>query len=173
MQKVSLLVLILVLLLNSSFNPAPKKKVLWQQWKEIQQLAKQEKKPILVDIYADWCVYCHKMDATTYKNDSVYEYLKTHFYRFKFNGESKDTLEWNNKKFAYNKNYKLHDFYVYVANGNLVLPTTVIITPEGQPFATGGYMDIADMEKMLKYFTTAYTEKSFEEFNKTFKPAWK
>ncbi len=171
MQKVLLLVFP-ILLLNTSFNTVPKKKDLWQSWKEIQALSKQEKKPILVDIYTNWCVYCHKMDATTYKNDSVYQYLKEHFYRFKFNGESRDTLEWNNKKFAFNNNYQLHDFYVYVANGNLMLPTTVIIMPDGQPFATAGYMDITAMEKMLKYFITSYPAVKFADYNTIFKGNW-
>jgi thioredoxin-related protein len=173
MQKVLLVILLFVFFLSTSFYPTPKKKDLWQSWKEIQELSKQEKKPILIDIYADWCVYCHKMDATTYRDDSVYEYLKEHFYRFKFNGESKEVLEWNNKKFGYNKNYKLHDFYVYVANGNLVLPTTVVIMPDGQPYSTTGYMDASSIEKVLKYFATAYPATSFAEFEKSFKSNWK
>jgi len=173
MQKVSLLILFIVFLLNISFYPLHNRKDLWQSWKTIQESGRLEKRPVIVDIYADWCVYCHKMDATTYKNDSVYQYLKEHYYRFKFNGESKDTLEWNDKKFAWNRNYKLHDFYIYLANGNLAFPTTAIITPDGQPFATVGFIEMNEMESLLKYFVTAYPAISFEEFNRSFKPSWK
>ncbi|MBE9525667.1 MAG: protein-disulfide reductase DsbD, partial [Proteobacteria bacterium] len=33
--------------------------------------AKQENKMVMLDFYADWCVYCKKMESTTFKSDKV------------------------------------------------------------------------------------------------------
>jgi thioredoxin-related protein len=49
--------------------------------------AKAAKKPILVDIYTDWCSWCKKMDATTYADPKIKEYLKSHFTIIKLNAE--------------------------------------------------------------------------------------
>ncbi len=99
--------------------------------------------------------------------------MKEHFYRFKFNAESKEVLEWNNKKFAYDKKNNLHEFFEYVAKGNLILPTTVVITVDNQPYSAGGMLYVKDIEIMLKYCSTEYLNKSFEEFSKQYKTSWK
>ena len=173
MSKAKLFGILLMMFCLTSFYPPKKKKDLWQSWNEIQQLMLQQKKPILIDMHTDWCVYCKKMDVTTYQNDSVYEYLKEHFYRFKFNAESKDSLRWNNKTFGFDKKNKLHEFYEYAAKENLVFPTTVIIPPNGQPYSVAGELKIKEMEILLKYFSGSYADKTFEEFSKQYKSGWK
>jgi thioredoxin-related protein len=166
-----MLVLLLCVSLTSFY--LPEKKKIWQSWNDIMQLSQKEKKPILIDIYTDWCVYCKKMDAGVYKNDSVLNYLEQNYYRFKFNAESKDTLVWRNKKFGFHKIYKVHEFVQYLTQGAVVFPTTVVIPPDGQPFALGGELKTKELETILKYFTTAYPDKNFQDFEKEYKPRWK
>ena len=114
------------------------------------------------------------MDATTYKNDSVLNYLNSHFYRFKFNAETKDSIVWQNKVFNYNNRYECHDFAVYLTRGNIVYPTTVIITPDGQPFYQHGELKPDQMEMILKYFGEGYYKNGpMEEYAKTFVARWK
>lgn len=38
--------------------------------------AKQQQRPAMVDFFADWCVTCHRMDATLFANDAVIAALK-------------------------------------------------------------------------------------------------
>jgi len=38
---------------------------------ELEQLLAQSKRPAMLDFYADWCVECKKMEATTFQNTSV------------------------------------------------------------------------------------------------------
>lgn len=49
-----------------------KTKVNWLEWgKEAFEKAKKENKPILLDLTAVWCHWCHVMDATSYSNDEI------------------------------------------------------------------------------------------------------
>jgi uncharacterized protein YyaL (SSP411 family) len=164
---------LLVLLAFASFSATPGKKDVWQTWEQVIALNNETPKPIFIDMYTNWCHYCKVMDATTYKNDSVVSFLKQHFYRFKFNAEGKDTINWQGKTFTYNPRYGINDFGVYLTRGNIVYPTTIIITPGGQPFYKHGQISSGEMEMLLKFFSSPNSgKKSLEEFAANFKPAW-
>lgn len=47
--------------------------------------AEKEKRYIMVDVTADWCGWCKKMDATTFKNKEVAAYLKNNLVAVKVN----------------------------------------------------------------------------------------
>lgn len=44
-------------------------------WKAAQQEAKARHKPILVTFYADWCIWCKKLDQTTLSDSRVASFL--------------------------------------------------------------------------------------------------
>lgn len=52
----------------------------WQFWSEqtVTQ-AKQQNRLILIDLTAEWCMFCKKMDQTTYKDKDVIKELKKHY----------------------------------------------------------------------------------------------
>ncbi len=166
----------MLLLLIGMGAHAQKKKAdqgLWQTWQEVTHLAASTNKPVFIDIYTDWCRYCKIMDATTFKNDSVVSYLKQNYLRFKFNAEGKDTIMWNNKAFTFNPRYDVHDFAVYLTRGSIVYPTTVIITPGGQPFYKHGEISAGEMEMLLKYFAMKKPSQTLEEYAAGFAATWK
>ena len=46
--------------------------VSWQSWSdEVFDQAKKENRLVLVDLSAEWCAYCRKMDATTWRDPKV------------------------------------------------------------------------------------------------------
>ena len=57
--------------------------VRWVSFSEAVELSKKEPRKILIDIYTDWCGWCKKMDATTYGDGAVVEYINRHFYAVK------------------------------------------------------------------------------------------
>jgi thioredoxin-related protein len=42
------------------------------------QQAKQTLKPLFVDVFADWCTWCHKLDQDVYTNPKFVQYMKNH-----------------------------------------------------------------------------------------------
>lgn len=65
------------------------------QWSTLEQAAKSAKaakKGVFVMVYADWCGYCHKMDATTFRDPNVIARINASFIPAKLNGESGNSL---------------------------------------------------------------------------------
>ncbi len=57
-----------------------KTKVNWLDWnKESFEKAKKEDKPILLDLTAVWCHWCHVMDMTSYSNEKIAEIINQDF----------------------------------------------------------------------------------------------
>ena len=54
-------------------------KVQWYSVEEGFKRAQSEGKYVIMDVYTDWCGWCKKMDADTYNNETVSEYLNAHF----------------------------------------------------------------------------------------------
>ena len=66
---------------------------------EVEQAMKTEKKKVFIDLYTDWCGWCKRMDASTFSDPNVVNYLNQNYYCVKFNAERRDTVEFNNYKF--------------------------------------------------------------------------
>ena len=102
-----------IVIFFSSFTKSSlsnKEGVHWLSIEEVQVKLKIEKRPILVDLYTDWCYWCKVMDKKTYSDPKVAAYINEHYYAVKINAESKETIKWNEKLFSYNQQNKLNDF---------------------------------------------------------------
>jgi len=62
--------------------------VKWSNLEEASKVAKASNKPVFVMVYADWCGYCHKMEATTFRDPAIVAKLNGQFVPAKLNGES-------------------------------------------------------------------------------------
>ncbi len=176
MRKNSILFLFSILLLCTSAvnKPESKEKINWLTVEEAQEQFKSEPKPVIIDLYTNWCYWCKVMDKKTYNNKNVISYINKHFYAVKVNAETKETIEWSNKKYFYNPQNKMNDFALYVTNGQLGFPTTIIFSQlQKEPAAIPGFMTPKEMESILKYFGEEnYKTQNYMEFAKTFKKTW-
>ncbi len=68
------------------------KKINWVSIEEVEKLTKENPKKIFVDVYTDWCGWCKRMDATTFTDAAVIDYVNENYYAVKLNAESKDNI---------------------------------------------------------------------------------
>lgn len=155
-------------------SPVETNKTQWFTLEQAAQNLKKEKRPILIDLYTDWCGWCKVMDRKTYANKNVGEYLASKFYPVKVDAESKVSIQWDGKEYQFNSRYKTNDFALYLTGGQLSYPTTVIIPTDGSaPQAIPGYLEPKEFELILKYFGEGHYGKTpFEDFQKKFKSSW-
>ena len=71
----------------------------WMSITEAEQLNKANPKKIIVDVYTDWCGWCKRLDATTYKDAGIVKYVNDNFYAVKLNAESKDKIVYQNQEY--------------------------------------------------------------------------
>ena len=86
-------------------------------------LAKRSRKPVLIDFYADWCIYCRQMDATTFKDNRVIHKLQD------FVAVKVDLTKITPEGTAAAEKY-----------GIVGLPTFVLIDKRGQQIIRSGYI---------------------------------
>ena len=177
MQKVPFL--IFILLLSSGITAfqytAPKEKLQWLSLQEAEQKSKTEPRPILIDLYTDWCGWCKVMDKKTYTNQKLIQYLNEKFYVVKLNAETRTEIMWKGKAYNFNPTYKTNEIALELTNGELAYPTTVILPIDNSsPQPIAGMLEVAEMEMITKYFgENKYGSVSFDDYAKNFKPSWK
>ncbi|MBP9152977.1 MAG: DUF255 domain-containing protein, partial [Flavobacteriales bacterium] len=64
----------------------------WVSLEEADALRRTEPRKILIDVYTDWCGWCKKMDASTFKDPKVVAYINANYYAVKLDAEQKEPI---------------------------------------------------------------------------------
>jgi uncharacterized protein YyaL (SSP411 family) len=62
-------------------------------WNEILSTAKEENKPVFLDISASWCGYCKRMKANVFTNPDVANLYNATFINFSVDGEKGEGIQ--------------------------------------------------------------------------------
>jgi thioredoxin-related protein len=159
---------------SAKVKPTEKEKINWLSIDEVNLKMKSEPRPIIMDIYTNWCYWCKVMDKKTYNNKEVVSYINQHFYAVKLNAETKQAVVWNNKSYSYDEANKVNDFALFATQGQLAFPNTVIFPLKMEvPAAIPGFMEPKEIEVILKYFGEGfYKSQNFNEYSANFKAKW-
>lgn len=130
----------------------------WVTVEEAQELALDNNKYILLDIYTEWCGFCRRMNAETYANSKVQQSIDDYFYAVRVDAESTDMITFLGEK------YTKRDMAMLF--GVRSFPTTVFLTPQGEPIAAQpGFIDAARFEKMLTFVgSESYKTQTFQQY---------
>jgi len=151
----------------------PKTELQWLNFNQAISLAKKHPRKLLVVIYTSWCNACRVMNKTTFSDSLNADYINKNYYLVDFNAESKDTIQYLDKKYLNNQDNgtPFHQLAMNLAKNNLSLPSTVIID---ENFATldliPQYLSPKVLEPVLRFYgDDAYKKEKWEDFQKKFK----
>jgi uncharacterized protein YyaL (SSP411 family) len=107
--------------------------VRWHPWgSEAFALAQAEDKPVLLDIGAVWCHWCHVMDRESYENAEIAALINKHFVAVKVDRDERPDVD------------ARYQAAVSAISGQGGWPLTAILTPDGRPYFGGTYFPPED-----------------------------
>ena len=107
--------------------------IAWMEWgTEAFTRAERENKPVLLDIGAVWCHWCHVMDRESYENEATAAIVNEHFVAVKVDRDERPDVDTR------------YQAAVAAISGQGGWPLTAFLTPEGKPYFGGGYFPPED-----------------------------
>jgi uncharacterized protein len=118
--------------LQNSASPylrsAARQPIDWHEWNdEAFARAKAEDKPILLDIGAVWCHWCHVIDRESYENSTISKIINEHFVAIKVDRDERPDVD------------SRYQSAISAISGQGGWPLTGFLLPDGKPFFGGTY----------------------------------
>jgi uncharacterized protein YyaL (SSP411 family) len=105
----------------------------WHEWgEEAFARARAESKPILLDIGAVWCHWCHVIDRESYENPEIATLINQFYVPVKVDRDERPDVD------------ARYQAAVSAISGQGGWPLTAFLTPEGKPFFGGTYFPPED-----------------------------
>ncbi len=129
----------------------------WHEWgPEAFAAAQRENKPMLLDIGAVWCHWCHVMDRESYDDPEIAAIVNEHFIAMKVDRDERPDID------------SRYQAAVQAVSGQGGWPLTAFLTPDGKPFYGGTYFPPNDgygrpsFRRVLLSIANAYKEKNVD-----------
>ena len=140
----------------------------WYTIEEAEKLCKTKPKKIMIDMYTDWCGWCKRMDANTFSQEEVQDYVFKNFYPVKLNAEQKENINFNGHTFKWMAGGRkgVNELAVSLTNGQLSYPTIVYLDEKFQVVRVApGYKEKAQIMSELKYVKDElYKQVTYEQY---------
>src|SRR6185312_12594774 len=140
---------------SSYLRSAMQQPVQWNEWgEEAFALAQRENKPILLDIGAVWCHWCHVMDRESYDDPEIAQIINERFVAIKVDRDERPDID------------SRYQVAVQAVSGQGGWPLTAFLTPDGKPFYGGTYFPPGDhygrpsFRRVLLAISDAYQNKN-------------
>ena len=140
---------------SAYLRSAMRQPVQWHEWgEEAFAAAQRDNKPILLDIGAVWCHWCHVMDRESYDDPEVAKIVNERFIAVKVDRDERPDID------------SRYQVAVSAISGQGGWPLTAFLTPEGKPYFGGTYFPPDDhygrpsFKRVLIAISDAYREKN-------------
>jgi uncharacterized protein YyaL (SSP411 family) len=105
----------------------------WHEWNDtVFARAKSEDKPILLDVGAVWCHWCHVIDRESYENVEIAQIINEHFVAVKVDRDERPDVD------------SRYQSAISALSGQGGWPLTGFLLPDGKPFFGGTYFPPED-----------------------------
>ena len=105
----------------------------WHEWNDAAfARARSEDKPILLDIGAVWCHWCHVIDRESYENVEIAKIINEHFVAVKVDRDERPDVD------------SRYQSAISALSGQGGWPLTGFLLPDGKPFFGGTYFPPED-----------------------------
>src|SRR6266581_8705332 len=113
---------------SAYLRSAMRQPIQWHEWgPEAFAGAQRENKPMLLDIGAVWCHWCHVMDRESYDDPEIAAIVNQHFIAVKVDRDERPDID------------SRYQAAVQAVSGQGGWPLTAFLTPEGKVFYGGTY----------------------------------
>lgn len=139
---------------------------------------KKEPKKFLIDVYADWCYWCKKIETELASDSILANYLNTNFHLVKLNPEDQTDITFKNKtykrkSFSYtysDKTRKVNELVVELINQDFIYPSLIFLDEKLDNISiVEAYKTKEELEKFIKFIgTNAYQSKKWSVFSKEY-----
>lgn len=114
-------------------------------WSQLLQEAQKQKRPIFVDVYAEWCGPCKMLERNTFPNPDLGAYVAKYYIAYRLDGEKGEGPRIANQ-------YRVRAY-----------PTMIILDPSGKELGRQiGYVDAPALLRILQTYRAAF-DKSHSE----------
>jgi uncharacterized protein len=127
----------------------------WHEWgPEAFAAAQRDNKPMLLDVGAVWCHWCHVMDRESYDDPEIAAIVNQHFIAVKVDRDERPDID------------SRYQAAVQAVSGQGGWPLTAFLTPDGKPFYGGTYFPPSagygrpSFRQVLLSIANAYKEKN-------------
>ena len=124
-------------------------------------------------MYTHWCGWCKKMDASTFQDSAFASYMMAHFYPVKMDAETRDTIIYQGKPYAYKPDYKVNELAAMLLSGQMSYPTSVFLDENENVISpVPGFMTAEQMLPILRFFgEDIFKTKTWEDYVKDLQQA--
>jgi thioredoxin-related protein len=148
-------------------------KIKWYSFEDAYKLNKKKPKKTFIDVYTEWCGWCKKMDAETFANPVIADYMNKHFYCVKLDAERKDTVDIDGVKFVNptpSSKRSTHQLANEMLRGQMSYPSYTFLNEKGQIITiVPGYQAAPGFECIINYFgEDSYLSAKWEDYQSTF-----
>lgn len=156
------------IIVPNNTSVAAEEEIKWYTFDEAIKLSEKKPKKLFIDLYTDWCGWCKRMDATTFKDPAVVKYMNANFYAVKFDAEQKTEVKYKDHIFKYfpSGNRGVHELAYSLLDGKLSYPSYVYLSEKQERITISpGYKEATALIKELKYVGENFYEKqSYQEY---------
>lgn len=147
----------------------------WMTFEEALAASEEEPKMWFIDMYTDWCGWCKRMDASTFKDPLIVQAINDNYYPVKFDAERKDDVIVGDSVYSFDATIGrrgCHQLAVQLLSGKMSYPSYVFLNAKKEVLTVvPGYKVSRDMLPILVFlvqYDPVTNPTDYQTFMKTY-----